>query len=129
MTTALILFAHGSRDAQWAEPMHAIARLIEARTDAPARVDLAFLEFMTPTLAAAIASAAAAGVKRIRVAPLFLGAGAHLRRDVAALVDAARGVHPNLTIEVCGPMGESGEVLAAIAGWAGGRGDAPFPEK
>ena len=52
MKTGLILFAHGSRDPRWAEPFEAILEAIRARSPAlPVR--LAFLELMSPDLAAA----------------------------------------------------------------------------
>ena len=49
---AIILFAHGARDPQWAEPFEIIQRQLQAaRPDTP--VELAFQAFMTPTLEAA----------------------------------------------------------------------------
>ena len=49
MTTALILFAHGASDPEWANPMRRVQAAIRQRmTSVP--VELAFLEFMTPTL-------------------------------------------------------------------------------
>lgn len=112
--SALILFAHGSRDPQWAEPMRRIQAEIERRAGAP-RVTLAFLEFTAPDLATAVGDAVAAGARRISIAPLFLGQGGHLRRDLASLVADARSAHPAVAIDVLPAIGEMPEVLAAIA--------------
>ena len=114
MSSALILFAHGARDARWAEPFEAIAaRVRQADPDRP--VELAFLELMTPDLAGAAQRVAAAGATRIDVVPLFLGAGGHLRRDLPPLVDRLRQAHPGLDIHLHEAIGENEAVIAAIA--------------
>jgi sirohydrochlorin cobaltochelatase len=51
MTQGLILFAHGARDPRWAAPFEDMAARIRAHGRSCA-VRLAFLEFMTPDLAA-----------------------------------------------------------------------------
>ena len=52
---ALILFAHGARDPNWALPAQRVAE--ETRRLRPdALVSVAFLELMTPTLATPVAS-------------------------------------------------------------------------
>ena len=117
--TAIVLLGHGSRDPQWAEPMRRIQALVAARADPPV-VSLAFLEFATPGLEQAIGTAVAQGAERVRVVPIFLGQGGHLRRDVTALLGAARRVHSKVEIELAAPMGEDPAVIAAIADWAAG---------
>jgi sirohydrochlorin cobaltochelatase len=114
---ALILFGHGSRDPNWAEPMRRIQSVIEAKAGAPV-VSLAFLEFMSPDLPVAIAAAVKQGSTRVRIAPIFLGQGAHVRRDLSALIEAARATYPSVEIEVADAMGESESVIAAISNWA-----------
>ena len=47
--TALILFAHGARDPEWANPMRRIRAAVMQQAPAM-RVELAFLEFMSPNL-------------------------------------------------------------------------------
>ena len=47
--------------------------------------------FMTPDLASGVQALVAQGAAQIRVIPLFLE-GAHTRRDLAALIDAAGAV-------------------------------------
>ncbi len=116
MRKGLILLAHGSRDPMWSAPMRAIADRIRAQ--APAlTVGLAYLEFTAPTFPEAVATMIASGVDSIDIAPLFLGQGGHLKRDVTALMDAARISHPDVRIAALPALGESPAVLDAIAAW------------
>jgi sirohydrochlorin cobaltochelatase len=113
-TSALILFAHGARDARWAVPFEGVlARVAQA---APEREPmLAFLEFMAPTLDDAVARQVGRGHRSVRVVPLFLGPGGHLRAEVPALVDAARAAHPGVDIVLMPAAGEDAGVIAALA--------------
>lgn len=111
---ALILFAHGARDARWRAPFERI--LARVAQEAPDRSPLlAYLEFVAPDLPAAIAQQVAAGHRSIRVVPLFLGPGGHLRDEVPRLVAAARVAHPHVDIEVLPAAGEDERVIAALA--------------
>ena len=111
---ALILFAHGARDARWAEPFEAIVERIR-RAEPGRHVELAFLEMMTPDLAEAARRAAAAGATRIDIVPLFLGTGGHLRKDLPPLVQSLRDAHPGLDIGLHEAIGENAAVIEAIA--------------
>ena len=111
MKEGLVLFAHGSRDASWAKPFQDIAAQLS--NEYPVR--LAYLEQMKPTLHEAIASLAGDGVSSIRVVPLFLGAGGHVKEGLPRLVSAARAAYPGLTITLEDPIGERPEVIVAIA--------------
>jgi sirohydrochlorin cobaltochelatase len=114
METALVLFAHGARAPGWAGPFERLRDLTAARVPGCA-VSLAFLELMTPSLPDEVAALAARGITRIRIVPVFLGQGGHLQRDLPALVGRLRAQHPQLAIEVAGPVGEDPGVLAAMA--------------
>ena len=74
----LILFAHGARDPRWAEPFEAVAQRVRGRDPALA-VQLAFLEFMTPSLREAGELLVGVGCARVDVLPLFLGAGGSIK--------------------------------------------------
>ncbi len=113
--TAIILFAHGARDPQWAQPFERIAALV-SKSLPDTVVDLAFLERMTPDLPTAVASVAQR-VKRVTVVPLFLGAGGHVKEDVAAVVRDLAQKYPGLEFRVTSPIGEDDELVAAIAQW------------
>jgi sirohydrochlorin cobaltochelatase len=79
------------------------------------RIVLAFLEIMQPSLPACAASLHGEGVRSLRVVPVFLGMGGHLKEDLPRLVAEIRTRHPDLDIAVDAPIGEQPEVIAAIA--------------
>lgn len=115
-SAALVLFAHGSRDPQWAQPFRAIQRKVSASNPALA-VELAFLEMMEPDLSSTIGRLAEAGSTRITVVPLFMAQGAHLKRDLAQLLSDARKAHPAVEIVLLGAAGEGEPVQNAISAW------------
>lgn len=111
--TAIILFAHGSRDPEWAAPFHAIKnRIAAAQPDL--RVELAFLELMQPSLEC-VANGLARSCSEVIIAPLFMAQGAHLRRDLAGLLAKLREQHPNVPFKLLPAIGEMDRVLDAIS--------------
>ena len=118
-STVVVLFGHGARDPEWAAPMRRIREHMLAQPDAPA-VELAFLEFMQPTLPDAIVRIAATGVQRIAIVPIFLGQGGHLKRDLPILLEQVRAAHPECEITLAAAVGESASVIAAMADYASG---------
>jgi sirohydrochlorin cobaltochelatase len=114
MTTALILFAHGARDPEWANPMRRVqAAICQRATDMP--VALAFLEFLTPTLPETAAQLVAQGCDKIVVMPMFIARGGHLKNDLPGIIDLLRSTYP--TVEFClgGAIGEDESVVQAMA--------------
>jgi sirohydrochlorin cobaltochelatase len=107
----IVLFAHGSREPEWARPFERIA----ARLGSEFLVELAYLERMKPTLEQAVASLASMGAKRVRIVPLFLGEGGHVREDLPKLAAGARARHPGVEIVLEQTIGERQEVTDAIA--------------
>ena len=112
----LILFAHGARDPRWAEPLDRLRERV-ARA-APGPVAVAFLDIMQPDLPAAAADLVAAGCRGICVVPVFLGQGGHVKRDLAALVDAAAARHPGVALRVVPAVGEDEAVIDALAAYS-----------
>ena len=110
----LLLFAHGARDPRWAEPFEAVAQRL--RSNQPAlTVELAYLEFMTPSLLEAGLLLVAAGCQRVDVVPLFLGAGGHVRKDLPVLLDELAGAHPEVAWHLQRAIGERDSVIDAMA--------------
>ena len=79
------------------------------------RVALAFLELMQPTLPDCAAALYADGVRSLRVVPVFLGAGGHLKEDLPRIVAEIRAKFADLAITLEPPIGEQPEVILAIA--------------
>ncbi len=118
----IVLFAHGARDPQWAEPFARIRERVRAsRPEYP--IELAFLELMTPTLEEAIASVIGQGAPSVTVFPLFMAQGGHLKQDLPRILDAIRASHPHIPIALEPPIGEVPEIIEAIAAWILGRSD------
>lgn len=124
LNEALILFAHGSRDPRWADTFERMVAAVRDRLHAtepgssaqPARVQLAYLELMTPSLAQAAATAVSAGAQRVAIAPLFLGAGSHIREDLPELLQALEQAHPGVPFELLPLLGDMPELIGAVAG-------------
>ena len=114
MTHGLLLFAHGARDPNWALPFDAVAQRIRAERPDIA-VELAFLEFMAPTLLDAGQRLAAAGCSVVDVLPLFLGAGGHVRKDLPLLLAELAATHPQVHWRLQAAVGEMEGVVAAMA--------------
>ena len=114
MSDGMILFAHGARDPEWATPVRRVQAAIRQRAPGMA-VELAFLEFMSPDLAACAAGLVAAGCDRITILPMFIAQGGHLKREVPELVAALRSSHPAVTFTLLPPVGEAEAVIAAMA--------------
>ena len=112
MKEGIVLFAHGSRDPQWAQPFEQIsARLRRAGFE----VRVAYLESMQPNLGEAVSALAAAGARAIRVVPAFLGAGGHVKEDLPRLVADAAKAHPAVKLVLENPIGAQPAVIEAIA--------------
>ena len=114
MKRGLLLFAHGARDPRWAEPFEAVANRVRG-LDATVLVQLAFLEFMPPSLIDAGTALAAAGCGRIDVVPLFLGAGGHVRKDLPALLAELAAAHPAVQWQLQAAIGARDSVIEAMA--------------
>ena len=113
---AIILFAHGARDPEWAVPFGIIKQQLQAaRPDT--QVELAFQDFMTPTLEAAVAQCVARGARHIVLVPLFMAQGGHLKQDLPLLVEKIRQQHPQLELQVLPAIGDAPEILQAITDW------------
>ena len=116
-THAIILFAHGSSNPTWREPFDAIAQ--QVRTLAPdARVELAFLEIMSPNVHEVVRECAQLGVQNIRIVPLFFGVGKHIAEDLRDLVAAVQTEFPEIQIDIAPAVGQSEAVREAMAKFA-----------
>lgn len=118
MTTkkALVLFAHGARDPRWAQPFLKMQAMAQAQLP-DASVELAFLELMEPRLPAVVSQLVERGCTDISVVPVFLGQGGHVLRDLPPMIESLRTQFPSLVFRVSDAVGESPEVLEAIAAY------------
>jgi len=114
MSTALILFAHGARDPEWANPMRRVQAVVRQRVaDIP--VELAFLEFMSPNLIDCAAGLIAQGARKIVVVPMFVARGGHLKKETPEMIAALRSTYPDVDFSLAGAVGENDLVIQAMA--------------
>jgi sirohydrochlorin cobaltochelatase len=106
----IVLVAHGSRDPEWSRPFERLAAALEKKLPAHGIV-LAYLEH-GPSIEEALAALVAKGVGSVRVVPLFLGAGGHVKLDIPRLVAAAQ---PAVPVTIDQPIGEQAALIEAIA--------------
>lgn len=123
MNAALVLLAHGSPDPDWRAPLERVVQVIRA-TDPAVVVELAFMDFIAPSLQEVVTQLAAQGSTRIRVVAAFLSAGGrHLKRDVPKLVAEVAASHPDIEVTlVPGALGDAPQVIDALAHAAISRG-------
>ncbi|HUP96251.1 MAG TPA: CbiX/SirB N-terminal domain-containing protein [Burkholderiales bacterium] len=113
---ALILFAHGSREPEWAAPFRTLQKETAARRRDVA-VELAFLELMQPTLPDAVDRLVAAGRGHITIAPLFMAQGAHLKQDLAQALRELRKRHADVQFKLLPAAGEVDAIIDATSTW------------
>ena len=116
-TRAIILFAHGSSNPTWREPFDAIADQVRAQAQ-DAKVELAFLEIMSPNVHEVVRDCAEQGIHHIRIVPLFFGVGKHVAEDLQGLVEAIRAEFVEIAIEIAPAVGQSEMVREAMANYA-----------
>ena len=112
--SAIILFAHGAREREWALPFE---RLRDTLRASGLRVELAYLGSMPPALEESAALLAREGAKRITIVPMFLAQGGHLKEDLPKLVAALRTEHPGVEFIVTPALGDAPEMIEAMAAW------------
>ena len=112
---AVVLVSHGSLlcGAGTALRRHADG-LGTAWGDRVAGVWPGFLNYSEPPVEAAIADAAAAGARRIVVAPYFLVSGKFVKVDVTARVEAARAAWPGVEFALAQPLGDDLALADAV---------------
>lgn len=112
--TALILFAHGSRDPEWANTLQSVVGRVSAKAP-DILLAIAFLELMSPSLKESCEVLVAQGATKIVVLPMFMAQGGHLKQDLPEQISAIQPLFPNVTIEQVGAVGQADIVLEAMA--------------
>jgi len=69
-------------------------------------VEPAHLEFADPSISASIDACVSAGATNLVILPLFLRPGAHLERDIPALVAQSTARHTGIGYVIGPPLGE-----------------------
>ena len=114
---AILLYGHGARNPEWAQPFHRIRDAIKSR-EPQALVEPGFLELMRPSFDEGVDCLVRQGATEIVVVPIFMAAGSHVKKDLPQLAANAMDRHPGLAIALAAPVGEVKSVLAAMADYA-----------
>lgn len=112
---SLILFSHGAKHPNWAEPFYRLKSLVQCRLPT-VKVELAFLELMEPNLLKLVAKLITEYIKYITIVPIFLGHnGQHVRCDLPILINQLQQKYPDTIFHVVKAVGEDNKVLQALA--------------
>jgi len=112
--SAIILFAHGAREPEWARPLERVRDRLRAES---LRVELAYLEIMKPSLDEAGKTLVAEGATTVTIVPLFLAQGKHLKRELPEMMEALKRKHAGVEFRVTPALGDDPEIVTAIAAW------------
>jgi sirohydrochlorin ferrochelatase len=114
MKTALLLIAHGSRQAEANDDLHDLADRLRS-TDRYAIVQPAFLELAEPTIDEAGRHCVEQGALRVILLPYFLSAGVHVRRDLHEHRNRLASVFPAVAFALAEPLGPHPLLLEIVA--------------
>ena len=109
----LVLLAHGSRDPRWQDTFLRLREMARQRLG-NASIELAYMEMCSPSLLDISEQAYEAGVRCLKVLPLFMSAGGHVSQDIPRLADQAMTAFDGLEIKILPPAGEHPAVMEAF---------------
>jgi sirohydrochlorin ferrochelatase len=102
--TAILLIAHGSRQASANDDLHELAARLSSQGTYPI-VEPSFLELAEPELLAGGRRCVELGATRVLMIPYFLSEGVHLRRDLTAARNELNRRHPDVQFILGSPLG------------------------
>lgn len=112
--TTLLLVGHGSRNRDGnKETLHFAAQWREKHPDW--RIEVCFIEHAEVLLDAGL-DRAARDAKRVVVIPFILNAAGHVKMELPAAIEAARGRHPGVEFAVTRHLGMGREIFAVLQG-------------
>ena len=114
-STALIIMAHGSRQAAANEEFQALVNTIDQHNLAYTSIHHCFLELAQPDLHSAVNAALKNNVSAIDVYPLFFNQGNHVQRDIPKQIAEIKQQYPKLTIQALDYFGchpSLGQIIA-----------------
>jgi sirohydrochlorin ferrochelatase len=110
----LLVVGHGSRRAEANATLLSVAASVAARFPAW-RVEPAFLELLSPTIAEAYAALVGAGCTRLVVHPYFLYPGNHSTVDIPAALAAASSVSGAVPWVLTEPLNLDPRIVDVVA--------------
>ena len=111
--SCLILIAHGSKDPRWCKPFERIVNKLKKELSGN-MVQLAYIEFALPPLSKVISNLRRKKVNDIKLLPLFMAVGFHIKRDIKEIISKTKSENPELKIEMLPPVGEHPKMQSLI---------------
>jgi sirohydrochlorin ferrochelatase len=112
MTTALLLIAHGSRNAEANEDLFHLMAALRQRGPYPI-VEASFLELAEPDILSGGQKCVAKGAGRVILLPYFLSPGVHVRQDLREFRTKLAHTFPGTDFLLAEPLGRH-EVLVEL---------------
>ncbi len=109
MKTLTILLAHGSSDPNWSDTFVNLT----AKACTNAHTHLGFMELSEPSMETLAEQGVKQGCTHLRVLPLFLAKGRHLKVDIPKQL-AALETRFGISTELLPPIGEHPQLAAAL---------------
>ncbi len=101
---SILLIAHGSREKQANDEVRALALRLESSLTGQ-RVFPCFLEIEPPSIIEAFRQSVETGSNSILAFPFFLSTGAHVSRDIPALLGECLLNYPQVTVQISPALG------------------------
>jgi sirohydrochlorin ferrochelatase len=114
MHTALLLIAHGSREAEANADLHHVVATLRSRGEYPI-IEACFLELAQPDIDAGAAGCVAQGANRVLLVPYFLAAGVHVRRDLEQARARLSERYPQIEVRLAEPLGRHPMLVEVLA--------------
>jgi sirohydrochlorin ferrochelatase len=112
MKIALLLIAHGSRQANANADLHHVAEQLRQRGEEI--VVASYLEIAEPGIEAGGRMCVAAGAQCVILVPYFLSAGMHVREDLTAARDNLVREFPEVEFRLAEPLGRHPLLLDVV---------------
>ena len=113
MKTALLLIAHGSRNAEANDDLHYVVTALRQRGPYGI-VEASFLEMAEPDIGSGGAKCVALGAERVILLPYFLSPGIHVRKDLQAFREKLSVDFPGVTFLLAEPLGRHDTLIELL---------------
>jgi sirohydrochlorin ferrochelatase len=111
----LLIVAHGSRREASNEEVRVLAAQVAEHLQLSAdKVQAAFLELATPSIATALNDCFTQGVNEVSVLPYFLSSGTHVVNDVPREIASVQAKWPDKVIKVLAHIGAAENMVNLI---------------
>jgi sirohydrochlorin ferrochelatase len=113
VTTAILLIAHGSRHEEANADLRYVAAALEQSGFGV--IEVSYLEMTEPGVEMGGARCVERGASRVVMAPYFLSAGVHVRRDLTSARESLAQRFPAVEFRLAEPLGRHPHLANVVA--------------